>query len=282
MTKSSRADSVSSKKARRHNPLSDDLVATGPLRERSKKRKAKPEDEEKTYVDDKSSRKILKIGQDLADEVHEETGRPAPNPAFAFESRFRGEDDGAVHEEPDENDEVWGDDDDDAVEEDLDPNDFSLFNKFMPQTTAQDHILQPQNGQENGQVTNLADLILEKIAAHESAKNRQPVIHGGGIPDDAVELPAKVVEVYSKYESSSSHPCLQTIANTTSSGLACFSRVTSRGNSPSHLRLSQRFPNGKNCFRSQDQRLGRQTLATRPHEYSSLPSHILRSNSSKR
>lgn len=46
--------------------------------------------------------------------------------------------------------------------------------------------------------TNLADLILEKIAAHEAATVREPKIQGGGPPEDAVELPAKVVEVYSK------------------------------------------------------------------------------------
>lgn len=51
---------------------------------------------------------------------------------------------------------------------------------------------------EDGQGTNLAELILEKIAAHEAAQTGEPVIHGGGIPEDAIELPAKVVEVYSK------------------------------------------------------------------------------------
>ena len=45
----------------------------------------------------------------------------------------------------------------------------------------------------------LADLILEKIAAHEAAQGGERVYQGGGAPEDAVELPAKVVEVYSKY-----------------------------------------------------------------------------------
>jgi essential nuclear protein 1 len=39
---------------------------------------------------------------------------------------------------------------------------------------------------------------LEKIAAHEAGQVGEPVIQGGGMPEDAVELPAKVVEVYSK------------------------------------------------------------------------------------
>lgn len=49
------------------------------------------------------------------------------------------------------------------------------------------------------QGTNLADIILEKIAAHEAAQAGKPKIQGGGLPEDAVELPAKAVEVFSKY-----------------------------------------------------------------------------------
>ena len=55
-----------------------------------------------------------------------------------------------------------------------------------------------QNGDTEGPGTNLADLILKKIAAHEAVRMGEPVIQGGGRPEDAVELPAKVVEVYSK------------------------------------------------------------------------------------
>lgn len=51
----------------------------------------------------------------------------------------------------------------------------------------------------SGQGRNLADIILAKIAAHEAAQARAPIIQGGGLPEDAVEIPAKVVEVYSKY-----------------------------------------------------------------------------------
>ena len=53
-------------------------------------------------------------------------------------------------------------------------------------------------GAKEGQGINLADLILDRIAAHEAGQAGQPVIHGGGEPEDAVELPAKVVEVYTK------------------------------------------------------------------------------------
>ena len=68
----------------------------------------------------------------------------------------------------------------------------------MPSTSA-DAILQATaNSDAEGQGTNLADLILSKITAHEATQSGQPIIHGGGPPEEAIELPAKVVEVYSK------------------------------------------------------------------------------------
>lgn len=69
----------------------------------------------------------------------------------------------------------------------------------MPPSTANSikQSVVPRNS-EDGEGTNLADLILEKIAAHEAGKSGQPPIYGGGEPEEAVELPAKVVEVYSK------------------------------------------------------------------------------------
>lgn len=81
----------------------------------------------------------------------------------------------------------------------MDPNDLNLFNKFVP--PVEDSLdLQSTSIDEGGsQGTNLADLILEKIAAHEASQIEQPKVYGGGQPQDAGELPAKVVEVYSKY-----------------------------------------------------------------------------------
>lgn len=72
----------------------------------------------------------------------------------------------------------------------------NLFNKFVPGD--QDITELSIDAGEEEQGTNLADLILEKIAAHESVQAREPLIHGGGPPEDAVELPAKVMEVFSK------------------------------------------------------------------------------------
>ena len=71
----------------------------------------------------------------------------------------------------------------------------------MPSTSA-DAILHAATskgaGIEEGQGTNLADLILEKITAHEATQAGRPIIQGDGPPEEAIELPAKVVEVYSK------------------------------------------------------------------------------------
>ena len=69
----------------------------------------------------------------------------------------------------------------------------------MPSTSA-DAILKAtaNKGTEQQQGTNLADLILEKIAAHEATHTGQPLMQGGGPPEEALELPEKVVEVYSK------------------------------------------------------------------------------------
>jgi len=69
----------------------------------------------------------------------------------------------------------------------------------MPISTANSIIQSTtQTDIEDGQGTSLADLILEKIAAQEAIQTGQPVVQGGGEPEEAVELPAKVVEVYTK------------------------------------------------------------------------------------
>ena len=228
MARPSRSMSVASRKSNRHIPLSEDIAATGSLRQKAKKRKSTVEDDNDRYVDSRSSRKILKIGQDLADEVNEVFTVQTPNPAFAFNSRFGNKDDPAEVGKDDEEEEAWGDEDEDTFEEpvgplvrtaspppltrsrkEIDPHDVSLFNKFMPSSTSQDHVLESTMGRSEkgeGRSRNLAEIILEKIAAHEAIQGGQPMIQGGGPPEEAVELPAKVVEVYSKYANCS---CIQ-------------------------------------------------------------------------
>ena len=113
------APSSRSRSSRRHVPLEEDLNATGPLRHRSKKRKTRPEDDGSGYVDSRSSRKILRIGQDLADEEQQQNEAAAPSSAFTFESRFGGA--GELEKEEEEigryDDEAWGDEEEDVVEE---------------------------------------------------------------------------------------------------------------------------------------------------------------------
>ena len=101
-----------SKSRNRHVPLEEDILKTGPLKTKSNKRKARPETEEGSYVDSKSSRKILKIGRDLEEEEQLENAATRPNPAFTFESRI---DEGDASEEENtrfNDEEAWGDEDD--------------------------------------------------------------------------------------------------------------------------------------------------------------------------
>lgn len=83
-----------------------------------------------------------------------------------------------------------------------------MFNKFIP-AGDQDPIFDPRptDEDEEGPGTNLADLILEKIAAYESQQigDEPQFIKGGGAPEDAVRIPAKAMEVYEKYVSSLSY-----------------------------------------------------------------------------
>lgn len=81
----------------------------------------------------------------------------------------------------------------------MNPGDLEMFNKFMPSDP--DPLIEEVSHEEatGSQGINLADLILEKIAAHEAAQAGRPKIQGGGLPEDAVEIPAKAVEVFSKY-----------------------------------------------------------------------------------
>jgi essential nuclear protein 1 len=190
------------RQGRRHNPLEDDLVATGPLRAKPSKRKSRHEEgDEEKFVDSKASRKILKIGQELADEDEETEVVQKPNTAFDFESRFADEEESGGDFEDEEE---WGDEDEIVEEIELAPDDLDTFSKFFP--THEDPLLRQgwggsaEDGEEE-QGTNLADLILEKIAAHEAAQAGRggAMDTGGMVAEDDYELPPKVVEVYTKY-----------------------------------------------------------------------------------
>ncbi|RFU72303.1 hypothetical protein TARUN_9956 [Trichoderma arundinaceum] len=182
---------------RRHNPLEDDVLATGILRNKPTKRKSKDvEESEETFVDSKASKNILRIGRELMEEENAE--RPVTKPtvdSFGYDSRFGEEEEQKAYDE----DEAWGDDDDMVEDVEVDPEDLETYRKFMGDEEDDDLLkhgwdLKP-SGEPQGESINLADLILEKIAAHEAAQ-------AGGVdvraPDDDYELPPKVVEVYTK------------------------------------------------------------------------------------
>jgi essential nuclear protein 1 len=195
----------------RHNPLAEEYAPSDPWKQKAAKRQKREKDDkddEPRYVDSKSSRKILDIGRELEEEDERENRvqQPkGPNPAFDFETRM-GEDEILVEEVAlvDDEDEAWGEDDE-VEEVEIDANDLAAWNKFIP--TDDNPIVWPgAEAQASGQGTDLAALILEKIAAHEGGGEvQQPDVMGGGAPEDAVELPAKVVEGTTSLHISPSH-----------------------------------------------------------------------------
>ncbi|KAI0013114.1 Bystin-domain-containing protein [Xylariaceae sp. FL0662B] len=187
---------TSARQVRRHNPLEDDLLATGPLRAKAPKRKSKGEEDQENYVDSKASKKILKIGRELAAENDVAPSRPpTESNAFGFDSRIdQSDEDNETFE-----DEEWGDDDEVVEEIEIEPEDLDTFNKFLP--TDDDPLLThgwggraPQEEQTSG-TTNLADLILARIAEHEAGPGDAREMEA---PDDDYELSPKIIEVYTK------------------------------------------------------------------------------------
>ncbi|KAK4454338.1 Bystin [Podospora aff. communis PSN243] len=195
---------------RRHNPLEDDLLATGLLKNKAGKSKREAaEQEEQSYVDAKASRQILAMSRSLIDEDQQENAKKnaAAGPsAFDFDpSRFGMEDD--QDEEQYGNDEdAWGDEDDVVEEIEVDAEDLETFNKFVTPTMKEDPLLThgwdgkqgDESVEEEGQGTNLADLILAKIAERESAMQGGAMEEDIRPVDEEYELPPKVVEVYTK------------------------------------------------------------------------------------
>lgn len=239
---------------RRHNPLSEEYIPSQNLKQKApKKRKSRTAENEDHFVDSKASRRILGLGQELADEEEAEAAALRPqtaNPAFDFESRFaqdvESDDDDGIPAGADD-DEGWGDEEEEEVEEiEVDPEDLAMFNKFNPEFDPAT-LLGAEADDEDGAGTNLADLILEKIAEHEAQQGQERVIMGGGAPEDAVEIPGKVAEVYTQYVENhfqSFFPSRYTSTNTTSTESASSSPATSQANSPNLSRLSQPSHNG--------------------------------------
>jgi essential nuclear protein 1 len=190
--------------SQRHNPLTEDYAPSGSFKQKPAKRQKRSQDDNdsENFIDSNSSRKILEIGRALAEEAEVENKVLRPltaNPAFDFEARLgEGESEEELARQHDDDDDAWGDEEQGGDDDEMDPNDLAMYNKFNP--TDENPIAWPGDEAQtsDGQSTDLADLILAKIAEHEAGNPSRPEIYGGGDPEDAVELPAKVVEVYSK------------------------------------------------------------------------------------
>jgi len=87
--------------SQRHDPLAEEYAPTYPFKQKPshKKRKSRSDanddqEQENQVIETKASRKILRIGQELADEEDAQSKRQyrdaAPNPAFSFDTRFGG------------------------------------------------------------------------------------------------------------------------------------------------------------------------------------------------
>lgn len=212
---------------RRHAPLAQDLeTAGGRLRTKSitGKRKSRSDEENRGdgYVDARSSKKILAMAQDLADEdsVERSTKQAKQsNATFEFDSRFVEDEDDSTYLQGEDNEDAWlPDEEEEIVEDDMDPEELAIYKKFLPEgdelegfdaslaslNTGKSAKPQPEDLEEEptGPGTNLTALILQRIAEKEAAEAREaeglPPVRGGGAPEDAVEVPAKVVDTFEK------------------------------------------------------------------------------------
>ena len=217
---------MASAAARRHVPLAQDIeTAGGRLRTKSitGKRKSRSDEENRGdgYIDSRSSKKILSMAQDLADEDAIErksnTKSSQSRDTFEFDSRFAEDEEEGNYVPGGDDEESWEpEEEEEVVEEDLDPEEMAVYKKFLPEgdelegfdaslaklstngkSQAQSDDLEP-----SGPGTNLTELILQRIAEKEvreeaEAAGLQPV-RGGGDPEDAVEIPMRVVETFEK------------------------------------------------------------------------------------
>ncbi|KAG9772085.1 Essential nuclear protein 1 [Exophiala dermatitidis] len=160
-------------------------------------------------------------------------GLSSASAAFGFDSRFAADDqDDETGAKNQYDDEEWypEEEEEEAVaEEDVDPEDMAVYKKFLQDgeefgdfapsianltTEDQRRDRGPTSNVDEeegagaggfGQTTNLTELILQRIAekeAQEAARNQggqqQPAFMGSGAPEDAVEIPMKVVDTFTK------------------------------------------------------------------------------------
>lgn len=199
---------TSGRHGRRHNPLEEDILATGILKSKPSKGKNRDDDEERAqFVESKASKKILRLGRELAEEDRPKSIPAAPSRnAFDPEAARRLDlDDDDEPEEAVFEDETFGDDVE-LQEEfggEIEVDDLETFNKFLP--SGDENPLsgwladgKADDGEAQGSGTNLADLILAKIAEHE-AKGQNANDPMAAPFEEDYELPPKVVEAFTKY-----------------------------------------------------------------------------------
>lgn len=212
---------------RRHAPLTQDIeMAGGRLRTKSitGKRKSRSDDDARGdgYIDARSSKKILAMAQDLADEASLERSTSKlqePTSTFNFDSRFIEDEDDGTYVLNEDHDDAWVlEEEEEPEEEDLDPEEMAVYKKFLPEgddfegvgsSLAELSTSRPSKplrevleDETSGPGTNLTALILQRIAEKEAAEAREAEglvpVRGGGAPEDAVEIPAKVVDTFEK------------------------------------------------------------------------------------
>ncbi|KAH6635319.1 Bystin-domain-containing protein [Chaetomium sp. MPI-SDFR-AT-0129] len=206
---------------RRHNPLEDDLLATGVLKSREgrpSKRADRKQAEEQAYVDAKASRKILAMSRDLIDEddlqsADDDDNNHASGPsAFEFDPSRFGEDSDRDEEDGVDrfaNEEAWGDEEEIVEEIEVDAADLDTFNRFITPTMNDDPLLThgwdgkmggggAGSEEEEGPGTNLADLILAKIAEKEAMQGGRQQQQDLNPVEEDYEMPPKVIEVFTK------------------------------------------------------------------------------------
>ncbi|PHH60006.1 hypothetical protein CDD81_2210 [Ophiocordyceps australis] len=184
------------RQTRRHNPLEDDMMATGAYRNKPAKKRAKhgSDDDAQAFVDSQASKNILRIGRELAaeEQVMSEAS-DAVNP-FALDSRF------VIEGDTQDNDwddyETWGGEEEEVEGNEVDPADLEAWRRFNPDD---DDLLKygwdgkPKDA-DAGETVNLGKLIYDKIMALPDFQARQEA----GVPDGQDEFPPKVVDAYTK------------------------------------------------------------------------------------
>lgn len=200
---------IAGRHGRRHNPLEEDILATGILKSKPSKGKKREDDDDKAgFVESKASKQILRLGRELVEEDRQEnTAAPSIRSAFDPDAARRlGLDDDEEIEEVVFEDDTFGGDDElqEETGEEIEVDDLETFNKFLPSEQENplsgwlaDGDADEAAAQAQGSGTNLADLILAKIAEHEAKS--QNINDASAAPfEEDYELPPKVVEAFTK------------------------------------------------------------------------------------